>query len=222
MRVLVVDHDSSDETRSIARARGAEVIVRAFEGFVAERRFALSQVVTPWTLMIDADEALDARLRDAVMDAPEDFTGYLVSRTTYYCGKPLRMWTGESLLRLFRTDGVRIEAAPAAGGSAELHERWIANGATAMLDGTLLHFSYPTATAYREKFERYTSVEAQGLAPSRSGFAREALRVLPRFLWLAIARGAALDGRAGLRVAWYSALYPAAVQSKALRAARAR
>lgn len=218
MPALVIDHESEDATPAIAKARGALVIVRPFDGFVNARLFALRNVPTRWALMIDADEALDATLRDAIVSAPEDFDGYAISRNTYYRGRPLRMWRGEILLRLFKTDRVRLEASPAAGGDAHLHERWVSDGATAILHGTLLHFSYPSLQAYRQKYEQYTSIEASGVAPSRRKYASELLRAPLRFLWYAGVRGAALDGIDGLRIAWYSALYPAVVQRKALRA----
>lgn len=216
MPVLVLDHRSTDETVAIARARGARVIERDFEGFVSARRFALSQVETPWTLMIDADEALDPRLRDALRAAPEDFDAYYLSRTTFYRGRPMRMWSGERLLRLFKTPSAHLRSAPAAGGSAQLHEHWESSGPAGMLDGTLLHYSYPTRERYREKFEEYTQIEASGIAPSRRAWIREALRTPARFAWYAFVRGALFDGVDGLRVAWWSARYPAAVRWKAL------
>jgi hypothetical protein len=216
MPVLTIDHRSSDDTVAIARSRGARVIERDFDGFVDARRFALSHVQTPWTLMVDADEALDTRLRDAILAAPADFAGYNLSRTTFYRGRPMRMWSGERLLRLFKTGSARLESAPAAGGSAQLHERWEVNGPTGMLDGTLLHYSYPTPERYREKFEEYTAVEASGITPSRRAWLSELLRTPARFAWYALVRGAALDGLDGLRIAWWSARYPAAVRRKAL------
>jgi hypothetical protein len=86
-----------------------------------------------------------------------------------------------------------------------------------MLDGKLLHYSYPNAQAYRTKYQIYTDVESAGVAPSLKNYVMESLRTPLRFLWYAIARGAALDGLAGMRVAWWSARYPAVVARKALR-----
>lgn len=213
----MIDHQSQDGTAALARSRGASVITRPFDGFVAARRFALSQVRTPWTFMIDADEALDETLSRSLLKADGHRDGYEISRMTYYCGRALRMWRGERLLRLFRTERAALIAQPAAGGSAELHERWIVDGPTDELPGTLLHFSYATDQAYREKYERYTETEAAGLEPSARAYARELLRAPIRFAWFAVARGALLDGAPGLRVAWRSAFYPAAVRRKALR-----
>lgn len=217
MPAIVIDHESQDATAAIARTYGASVIIRPFEGFVNARRFALAQVRTPWTLMIDADEVLDSRLREAIGAAPQDFDGYYVSRTTYYCARAMRMWSGERLLRLFRTDRVHLEAAPAAGGAAQLHERWVCDGAAGMLDGTLVHHSYPNHAAYREKFERYTTIEAAGVKATRGQWIAQLAKTPLRFLWFALVRGAALDGWSGLLVAWWSARYPAVVLWKALK-----
>lgn len=219
MPVLVVDHESTDATAALARARGAHVITRPFTGFVDGRRFALSQVGTPWTLMIDADERLDERLRAAMEQAPGDADGYVVLRTTSYCGKPLRMWSNEPLLRLFRTDRARVEAAPAAGGSAQLHERWICEGTVRTLDGTLEHESYPDAASYRKKYAEYTAVESRGLRRSIPAALMQTLLVPLRLANLLVRRGALLDGPRGWKVAWYSALYPAVVRWKSIASA---
>lgn len=216
MRVLVLDHESSDATATLASARGAQVITRPFAGFVNARRFALSQVQTPWTLMIDADERLDGVLRAALLEASGEDDGYIVRRTTSYCGKPLRMWSNEPLLRLFRTDRARLEAAPAAGGEAQLHERWTCGGTVRTLEGTLLHDSYPDAASYRRKYREYTALEARGVARSLAATLMQTLLVPLRLANLLVRRGALLDGRAGWIVAWYSALYPAVVRWKSI------
>lgn len=213
----MLDHQSSDGTVALAQARGARVEVRPFAGFVNARAYALSQVRTPWTLMIDADERPDRILRESITAARGDADGYAVSRTTYYCGKPMRIWSGERLLRLFRTDRVRLLAQPAAGGAAQLHERWICEGPVETLAGTLQHYSYADASSYREKYARYTSLEAGGIRGNRVAALVQLLLVPLRFAHMLAVRGAVLDGVPGWTVAWYSALYPAVVQWKALR-----
>jgi glycosyltransferase involved in cell wall biosynthesis len=217
MPVLVVDHESTDRTAAIAQEHGARVIVRPFDGFVMARRFALTQVRTPWTFMIDADERPDAALGEAIVSADGQAEGYVVARTTYYCGKPLRMWSNEPLLRLFRTDRAHVEAAPAAGGGAQLHERWVCDGRTARLNGTLEHYSYPDAAAYRSKYSAYTSIEARGVRASVPAMLLQMLLVPLRFVNLLLRRGALLDGPAGWEIAWFSALYPAVVAWKSIR-----
>ncbi len=217
MRVLVLDARSHDRTAEFARAAGAEVVERDWTDFVEARRYALGCVRTPWAFMLDADEALDDVLCSAVVDASDDATAYIVRRTTYFCGRPLRMWRNEPLLRLFRPDRVRLEAQPAAGGTAALHERWISDAPPRELAGTLLHFSYPDRASYLAKYDRYTSVEAAGAPPSLARAASATAVALPRALWLLTGKGAILDGWRGAYVAAFSAAYPAVVAWKSMR-----
>ncbi|MGA8385095.1 MAG: glycosyltransferase, partial [Candidatus Cybelea sp.] len=163
IHVFVLDAYSRDHTVQFARGAGAVVVQREWTDFVDARRFALASVRTPWALMLDADEALDDVLCDAIADAPDDVDGYNVRRTTYFCGHPLRMWRNEPLLRLFRTDRVTLQANPAASADALLHEAWSSAGSVGELRGTLLHFSYPDVASYRAKYDRYTSLEARRL-----------------------------------------------------------
>jgi glycosyltransferase involved in cell wall biosynthesis len=219
--VLVVDAESRDGSVSVARAAGASVVVRPWEGFVATRRFALSLVQTPWTFMLDADEALDAPMRAAIAAATPsaNVSGYRVSRVNYFCGRAISGagWGGERLLRLFRAERARLEARPAAGGDAEVHERWVADGEILDLGGALHHDSYPTIASYREKFARYTSLESRGLRGTPLAAARASILAIVRFPWLFLARGGWRDGWRGAFIAFFSALYPAVVALKALR-----
>jgi glycosyltransferase involved in cell wall biosynthesis len=216
MHVFVLDACSKDHTVQFARGAGAEVLQREWTDFVDARRFALAQVRTPWALMIDADEALDDVLRDAITAAGEDVDGYRVRRTTYFCGKPMRLWRDEPLLRLFKPQRAALEAGPATAATAALHERWVSDGTVADLPGTLLHYSYPDVTAYRKKFARYTAIEADGSRPSVARLFAEYLRCALRLPYLLFVKGAVLDGWRGTYVAYRSAAYPVAVAWKAL------
>ncbi|GAC1308428.1 MAG: glycosyltransferase family 2 protein [Vulcanimicrobiaceae bacterium] len=216
----MVDAESDDETVALARARGAHVIVRPWAGFVATRTFARDCVRTPWTFMLDADESLDPVLARALADAaPDAYDAYRMKRTTLFCGRPMLHggWGGETLLRLFRTERATLVAAPAAGGTAELHERWVVPGDVGFMPGTLVHDSYPTLEAYREKFARYTALEARGVRASRFTLLRAVALAALRAAWLTVGRGAWRDGWRGVFVALASAAYPVAVAWKARR-----
>ena len=219
--VLVIDSESTDRSVALARAHGARAIVRPWEGFVATRRFALAEVKTPWTFMLDADEALDAALRTALLATrpPETTYGFLVRRRTTFCGRVITGsgWGDEVMLRLFRTGAADLVAKPAAGGEAEVHESWQVPGDVDRLSGTLLHDSYPTLGAYRRKFGRYTSLEAQGMRASVGGVLRTAIVALARAPWLFFGRGGWRDGWRGGFIAFASAFYPVVVHLKALR-----
>jgi len=221
--VLIVDAESTDETVAIARAHGAEVVVRPWEGFVGTRRFAQNFVKTPWTFMIDADELLDESLRDALLavDPPADVDGEVMRRPTVFCGRPITGcgWGDEAPLRLFRTTRAYLMPRPAAGGHADVHEEWRVYGDVGRLRGTLLHDSYPTLAAYWAKFDRYTSLEAMGLKPTRFGAMRTVVTAFARLPWLFFVRRGYHDGWRGAVIAFASALYPVVSLSKAMRPA---
>lgn len=216
----MIDAESVDGTPALARARGADVVVRPWQGFAQARRFALSRVCTAWTFMLDADETLDPQLHAALLAArPEPaVAGFAVRRTTFFCGRPIAGcgWGDERILRLVRTERARVVARPAAGGSSELHERLEVDGAVPELAGRLLHASYPSLAAYREKFARYTAIEAAGLEPSAAALVVAGARAFVRAPWLFLARDGWRDGWRGAFIAGASALYPAVVRWKAL------
>ncbi|MDB5093220.1 MAG: glycosyl transferase family 2 [Candidatus Eremiobacteraeota bacterium] len=218
-RVFVLDAESTDDTVAVARAHGAEVETRRWTGFVTARRYALGRVLTRWALMLDADELLDETLCAAIGRTDDDVAGYRLRRMTMLCGRTVRTagWSNERLLRLMRTDRARV-AANSTG--AQVHETWSVDGTVGDLPGAILHDSYPTLASYRAKFDRYTSVEAEALAPSRIGFLGAVAMMPLRFAWSLLRYGGWRDGWRGLFVAWESARYRAVVRAKALQRAR--
>ncbi|MBC5815480.1 MAG: glycosyltransferase family 2 protein [Candidatus Eremiobacteraeota bacterium] len=213
--MLVLDSLSTDATTQIASTAGAAIIQREWRGYIDARTFALSHVQTPWTLMIDADEALDPILRDAIVAADKRADGYRVARMTYFCGRPMRIWSDERILRLFRTDHATLRSR-AMSDNAQVHEVWSVKGKVVDLPGTLLHYSYPTVAAYRAKYDRYTSLEAGALRASSTKLQIEETKAWLRFLQLLLRRGAVLDGWRGAYAAWWSAWYPAVALKKSL------
>jgi glycosyltransferase involved in cell wall biosynthesis len=217
-RLFVLDAESSDATVAVAQAAGATVETRPWRGFVDARRYALGRVSTSWTLMLDADEALDEGLRRAIAAAPADVDAYKVRRVTTFCGRRIRTagWSNEQLIRLFRTASIRLEP-HSVGGGADLHERWVSDGRVGVLSGAILHDSYPTLWSYREKFGRYTSIEAAAVSGSVRALLGAAALGLARFPWAFLRYGGWRDGWRGVFVAASSAAYRIVVQWKALR-----
>lgn len=217
-RVFVLDAESTDDTVAVARAHGATVETRPWRGFVDARRYALARVETPWTLMLDADELLDERLREAIVAAPGDVLGYRVRRVTALCGVAVRTagWSDEKLLRMFRTERARL-ISYGIGPDIDVHERWVCDGRVEDLPGALIHDSYPTLARYHAKFERYTTLEAGEVRPSLAALGIELLLFPVRVLWSIVRWRGWNDGWRGLFVAWQSARYRVVVRAKALR-----
>ena len=149
------------------RARGRRCTSRCvpWTGYVDARRYALGRVTTPYAFMLDADELLSDDLRAALGGDLSRADGFRVRRITMLAGRAVRAagWSAERLVRCFRVDRAQV-VANSVGGSADLHERWVVDGAVADLPGMIVHDSYPSVASYRERFARYTKIEAGGAA----------------------------------------------------------
>src|ERR687884_1196749 len=66
--ILVVDSESTDETREIAEECGARVVNRAWPGFAAQKQFAADQAKHDWIFSLDADERVSEPLRASIED----------------------------------------------------------------------------------------------------------------------------------------------------------
>ena len=93
--VLVVDSGSADETVEIAKTSGCQVTSNPWEGFAAQRNFALRYcgIATKWVLFIDADEIFPQQFYDWFengVDDRVDFDVGQVASVLYFKGKLLR------------------------------------------------------------------------------------------------------------------------------------
>ncbi|MGH8211688.1 MAG: glycosyltransferase family 2 protein, partial [Rhodanobacteraceae bacterium] len=92
--ITVVDSGSTDGTRELAATRGARVIEHPFEGYRAQKDFAVKQAAHDWVLCLDADERVTPTLRAAIEAARDEGLGNAAgcrfARATEYFGKFLR------------------------------------------------------------------------------------------------------------------------------------
>jgi glycosyltransferase involved in cell wall biosynthesis len=106
--VIVVDSESTDNTRQIAEEMGAYVITRPWPGFAAQKQFGVDAASFDWILSLDADERISPALRDEihnVRNTPMSLLadGYKMPRLTYYMGRAIRHsgWYPDWQLRFF-------------------------------------------------------------------------------------------------------------------------
>jgi glycosyltransferase involved in cell wall biosynthesis len=232
-RVVVVDAGSGDRTRALARERGAEVFEHPWEGYAAQKNWALDEVVaTEWVLFLDADESLTAEgraeIRASILD--RDVAGYYLPRSYVFLGRRLRhaWWYPDYQLRLFRRQRGRYE-------ERRVHEHVIVDGPVGTLSEPIVHENLKGLAAFVERHNRYSDLEAaELLRPSttrREGSftgnwadRRRALKDrvwfrLPgrpaiRFLWLYLVIGGFLDGRRGLLFCQLIAMYDFLIDAK--------
>ncbi|NJK93189.1 MAG: glycosyltransferase family 2 protein [Blastochloris sp.] len=161
--VVIVDSGSTDRTPFIATEFDARFIRHDWEGYVAQKNFALSKASYNWVLSIDADEELSSELRHEIKkihDGPEPSStspsGYEVSRVVFYEGHWIRFgdWYPDRLVRLFDK-----RKASFAGG--QVHERLEIQGPIEPLAGELHHYTYKDLADQKARIEHYSTLWAQ-------------------------------------------------------------
>jgi glycosyltransferase involved in cell wall biosynthesis len=107
--ILVIDDESTDDTRNIATSCGAKVISHTLDSnFAAQRNFGELSAQGKWILHIDADERVSKELANEIIQIVNDpllsFSGFYIRRVDSLFGK--KLWHGEfgetKLLRLMR------------------------------------------------------------------------------------------------------------------------
>lgn len=200
--VIVVDSGSSDATVEICQELGAKVFVHDWPGFGVQKNRALSYATNEWVFSIDADERVTAELRAAIEtvlhNGADAFAAYRISRLSSYCGRFMRHsgWYPDHIVRFFKRDAAKFS-------DDLVHERLLVEGATGMLSGELLHYSYENLEQVLNKVNQYSSASAQmqqqrGRQASLSG---AVLRGLWSFIRTYFLSAGFLDGREGFMLA---------------------
>lgn len=206
--IVVVDSFSTDKTREICLQYNVKLLEHAFEGFVEQKNFALSQATHPHVLAMDADEQLSPALQASVLQVKENwqFDGYTFNRLNNFCGKWIHHsgWYPDCKLRLFdkrkgKWTGIL------------LHEKVkMEDGATTgWIKGDLLHYSIESLTEHLVKIDHYTTLAANELMRTQHSTSRTEiyLRMIATFLKAFVFNYGFLDGKAGLQIALMNARY---------------
>ena len=197
--VIVLDSGSTDDTVAIARALGARVEHRDWDGFARQKNAAIAMAAQPWLILLDADEWLEAEAQNEVRKlfagAIEQADVWLLLRRTHWLGTPMRhgSFAREAIERLFRRD-LRHADIP-------VHEYLDTAGRTVRRSSIELeHATARNALEYREKLSKYAQLWAQERAargktawPGRGLLAASAYALKNLIL-----QGGALDGKAGI------------------------
>ena len=197
--VIVLDSGSTDGTVDNARAAGARVEHRDWDGFARQKNAAIERASQPWVILLDADEWLEpeaqVRLR-ALFDGNriEQADVWLLLRRTHYLGHAMRFgsFSREAIERLFRRD-LRHADIP-------VHEYLETQGKRVRRsDIRLEHDTARSGTEYRGKLAGYARLWAERRAaqgktawPGRGALAAFAYAVKNLVL-----QGGVLDGPRG-------------------------
>lgn len=192
-QVLVIDSQSTDGTREIARRFGAQVHQFHYEGgWPKKRQWALDtlEITQPWVLLLDADErvtgALHRELRH-ITASPDAADGYWISLRLIFLGRVLRFGaTGLRKLSFFRTGRGRFEClfAGQTGEMAdmEVHEHVVLEGREGRCKAPILHRNVHSLFRYIAKHNEYSTWSAELAWRRRHGLGDDGPTRPPRLL----------------------------------------
>ena len=160
--LVVVDSGSTDRTTEIAEAAGARVLHRDWTGYGPQKRFAEEQCRHDWLLNLDADEVLSPELIDEIralfVNGEPPLPLYRIKVTTVYPGDEKPRWLAEhnDVIRLYDRRVARFPDHPT--WDAITPPEGIQVG---LLQAPCYHFSSPGLHHYVDKFNRYTTLQAE-------------------------------------------------------------
>lgn len=204
--IIVLDSHSTDKTEAICNEHGVVFEKRDWEGYAASKNYLNSLVQYDYILSIDADEALDEAMSNAILDVKKlsDPELYSMNRLTNYCGKWIKHsgWYPDVKLRLFPKKGCSWEG-------EFVHEELVypVNMDIHQLPGHLEHFSYYSFKEHRARADKYSTLTAQKMhkAGKKASILKPFFSGLARFVSMYIIKAGFLDGKMGFKIAQISA-----------------
>ncbi len=193
----VVDPKTSDGSDTVARQYTDRVVVHEYVNAAAQRNWAIPQIDTEWTLVLDADEWISDELAvriKAIINDPDAKDGYDIKRLSYFFGRLIEHcgWHRDYNLRLFRTRKGRYL-------DQRVHSRVVVDGPVGRIDEPMYHDTYRTFEEYFTTSNRFTTWGAQDLYDKgrRTRLIDLTLRPLLRFFKMYVLRQGWRDGYHG-------------------------
>jgi len=162
--IIVVDSESTDKTIELTKKFTDKIFIRKWEGYVPQKRYAMSLAENDWVLSIDADERITPELKEEIQNlSPDNFNGFRIRRKNYLMNKEITScgWEKDFQLKLFRKDKADLN-------DRLVHEKFVVEGEFGTLNNTMLHYTFTSFTDYLNKINYYTSLKAQELLKTKN------------------------------------------------------
>ncbi len=194
----VVDPNTTDGSEEVARQHTDHVVVHEYLNKADQCNWAIPQIETEWTMVLDADETvspeLAKRIQQVIAD-PDSDDGYKIRRRSYFFGKLIGHcgWDRDYNLRLFRTKKGRYQA-------RRVHSTMQIDGTVGCIDEVMYHDAYRSFEEYFATSDRFSTWSAQDLFEKgeRVGVISLLFRPGVRFLKMYVIRQGFRDGKHGL------------------------
>jgi len=203
--IIVLDSGSTDNTVAIAKEYTDHVYETDWQGYGVQKQRALSHATGEWVLNLDADEYVDAHLKQAiqeVVDANKVDGCRIPIRMSFY-GKPLRFSSSPKRhIRLFRRKGAKYS-------DDIVHEKIImpTGSRIIQLKTNIMHQSFHDVSHALYKINRYSSYSAKIKIHhnKKTGMLKSLMSSLWMFVRCYILQKGFLDGKAGFLLAVFNA-----------------
>ena len=154
--IIVVDSGSKDNTLQIARNYTGSIFFNKWNGFAAQKEYALGLAKNDWVLSIDADERVSNKLKNEIENNDfSQFDGYFIPRENYFFRKHITTcgWGRDRQLRLFRKSKTKLT-------NRLVHEGFEVNGKIGNLKNPVIHFTFNSIDKTISKINHYSTLEA--------------------------------------------------------------
>jgi len=205
--IVIIDDCSTDNTLQIVKNKEVKYEVRAWQGYVKTKQYAIKQAANDWILWIDADEALTAELSDEINKLKGNmsrFSAFSIPRRAYFLNKWIKYsgWYPGKVIRLFNKNMVKFK-------DKDVHEHLVVEGPLGELKNDIEHWTDPTIEHYFNKFNLYTTLAAREMSESnkKAGYSDIILRPAFLFFKMFFLKRGFLDGLHGFILAIFSSVY---------------
>jgi len=206
--IVVFDNGSTDNTKSLVLQQGAKLFEGSWEGFGKTKKKAVNLAKYDWILSVDADEALDEELKQALLQLQfaDTKTVYEIRFKNFFGNKHLRYgeWGGDKHVRLFNRKSVNWD-------ESLVHEKLVLPLGTKVvrLKGFVLHQTVRDIKEYTEKTMHYAFLNASKyfLSGKKSSWVKIFIAPMFGFLKYYLFRLGFLDGWEGFICARMTAMY---------------
>lgn len=214
--IVVVLDRTSDDSATIATARGARVVEGAWEIEGERRNAGIAACRGDWILEVDSDEhvtpALAAAIRKAIAACNDGY--FLVPMANHIGGR--RVLYGWGAYNGVARKPALFHRGAKHWGAGRVHPRIDLVGPRRELTQSMDHFVYRDISDMLRRLDRYTDLAAldaleRGAVP---GLGRSIRRVFSRAWKSYIARRGYREGAWGVALAMLSALYPLLIYLK--------
>lgn len=204
--ILVLDSFSKDKTQSICEKHNVRFLQHAFDGHIEQKNRAKSLANFDYVLSLDADEALDEKLKQSILKFKRNwqFDAYKMNRLTNYCGKWIHHsgWYPDTKIRLF-------DRRKGDWGGTNPHDKFIPQKSAKVqhLEGNILHYSFYNREQHLKQIESFSSIGAKALYKKgkKSSWLKILIKPIARFIKAYIIHLGFLDGAAGFTISRLSA-----------------